>query len=145
MKKTPLKRKSKTDLARVKEDLWQACRAFAKEKYKQKDGTHKCFTCDKPIEKSNCQLGHFIPNAAGGALLRYHPHNLRLQCYFDNINLGSNGSEFYRRLVIEHGQDYVDNLFRLKHKTAKADVIFHQNLLDLYLEGDEEAIVNFLQ
>ena len=145
MRKTPLRRKSKTDIAKLKEQLWQLCREFAKNKYKQKDGTHRCFTCDKPIEKANCQLGHFIPNASCGALLRYHPHNLRLQCYYDNINLGGNGSEFYRQLVETEGQAYVDNIFRLKQKTVKADILFYQKLIELYTQGVEKDIIDFLE
>ena len=135
MKKNPLKK--------IKDALWQECRVFFKRNYLVND-IHKCFTCSKPIEKSNCQLGHFIPSSVGGALLRYHPHNLRLQCYYCNINLGGNGSEFYKRLVIEKDQEYVDRLFVLKSKTTKADIIFYTKLKELYEEGKEQNIVSFL-
>ena len=56
---------------------------------------------------------------AATLLLRYNLDNLRLQCYYENINLGGNGSEFYRRMVLENGQEFVDNLFKLKYATAK--------------------------
>lgn len=120
MKKTPLKRKSKSDTKKVQDKLWQECRRIQIAKYQQKDGTWKCFTCDKQIDGVNKQLGHFIPNSVGGALLRFNLDNLRLQCYYCNINLGGNGSEFYKRLVETEGQDFVDNLFALKHQTVKA-------------------------
>ena len=131
MRKTPLKRKSKSETRKTQDKLWQECRRIIKAKYILKDGTYKCFTCDKPIEGSNCQLGHFIPNSTGGALLRYNLDNLRLQCYYENINLGGNGSEFYRRMVIENGQEFVDNLFKLKHQTTKADT-HYLTLLEQY-------------
>lgn len=134
----------KITITSVKKTLWEECRKFAKAKY-VKDGGHFCFTCSKPIEKANCQLGHFIPSSVGGALLRYHPENLKLQCYYCNINLGGNGSEFYRRLVVESGQEYVDKLFRIKNKTVKADITFHLKLLSLYTMGDEKSIVQFLE
>ena len=137
-------RKRKTELRKTKDLLWELCRTFFKNKY-LKNGQHFCFTCDKPIEKANCQLGHFIPSKVGGALLRYHPNNLRLQCYYDNINLGGNGSEFYPRLIEEIGQKEIDKLFALKHKSIKADLIFYNTLIELYKDGDEKKIVEYLE
>jgi hypothetical protein len=119
MKRTALKRKSKSETKKIQDELWQECRRITKAKY-LRNGKYYCFTCDKEIEGSNCQLGHFIPNSVGGALLRYNLDNLRLQCYYDNINLGGNGSEFYRRMVAENGQEFVDKLFELKNQTVKA-------------------------
>lgn len=120
MKKTPLKRKSKSDTKKIQDKLWQECRRIQIIRYITQSGSWKCFTCNKDISGSNRQLGHFIPNSVGGALLRFNLDNLRLQCYYCNINLGGNGSEFYKRLVETEGQDFVDNLFKLKHQTVKA-------------------------
>jgi hypothetical protein len=125
MKKTPLKRKSKSPIKKIQEELWQECRRISLAKY-EINGKHFCYTCDKQVESSNRQLGHFIPNSVGGALLRYNLDNLRIQCYYCNINLGGNGSEFYKRLLSEKGQEYIDNLFYLKSQTTKA--------IDLYIE-----------
>jgi ribosomal protein L37AE/L43A len=121
MKRTSIKRKSKSSTRKLQDELWQECRRIAIEKYKQKDGTWKCFTCGKPIDGSNKQLGHFIPNSVGGALLRYNLDNLRLQCYYCNINLGGNGSTFYKNLLEENGQEYINKLFQLKGQTTKAE------------------------
>lgn len=112
-----MRRKSKSPIKQIQDLLWEECRRITKARY---PAPHHCFTCEKEIEGSNCQLGHFIPNSVGGALLRYNLDNLRLQCYHCNINLGGNGSEFYRRLVKEKGQKYVDDLFILKNQTTKA-------------------------
>lgn len=131
MKRTKLKRKSKSETRKVQDELWQECRRISLKRYLQKDETHRCFTCDKPVEGSNRQLGHFIPNSVGGALLRYNLDNLRIQCYYCNINLGGNGSEFYRRLLKEKGQEYIDKLFQLKNQTVKA-LDHYKQLLDEY-------------
>lgn len=131
MKRTPLKRKSKSDNRKLQDELWQHCRRIMIERYKLKDGTWRCFTCDKPIDGSNKQLGHFIPNSVGGALLRYNLHNLRLQCYYCNINLGGNGAIFYKKLLEEAGQDYIDRLFQLKGQTIKA-IDHYKDLLEQY-------------
>lgn len=119
MRKTKLKRKSKSETRKVQDELWQECRRIALIRY-LKNGKHYCYTCDKEVDGSNRQLGHFIPNSVGGALLRYNLDNLRIQCYYCNINLGGNGSEFYRRLLKENGQEYIDKLFTLKGQTTKA-------------------------
>jgi hypothetical protein len=120
MRKTPLKRKSKSETRKVQDELWQHCRRISLAKY-IRNGKHYCYTCDKEVDGSNRQLGHFIPNSVGGALLRYNLDNLRIQCYYCNINLGGNGSEFYRRLLKDKGQEYIDNLFKLKGQTVKAN------------------------
>lgn len=119
MKRTPLKRKSKSETRKTQDLLWQECRRIVMREYEVK-GRNYCFTCDKPISGSNRQLGHFIPNSVGGALLRYDLDNLRPQCYYCNINLGGNGAVFYKKLLVEKGQEYIDRLFQLKGKTTKA-------------------------
>lgn len=117
MKRSPLKRKSKSDNRKLQDEIWQHCRRITLAKYPE---PHTCFTCDKPVSGSNRQLGHFIANSVGGALLRYNLDNLRLQCYYCNINLGGNGAVFYKKLLEEKGQEHIDNLFRLKTQTIKA-------------------------
>ncbi len=118
--KKPKRAKIASEVKKAKKRLWELCRQVTATRYKD-----ICFTCDKPIAGSNRQLGHFIPNSVGGAILRYHLDNLRWQCYYDNINLGGNGSEFYPRLVKEIGQERVDNLFILKKKFIKADLPYY--------------------
>ena len=115
-----MKRKSKSDTKKIQDALWNECKRIIRKRYTMLNGKMYCFTCGKEVIGSNAQTGHFIPNSVGGALLRYNLDNLRLQCYYDNINLGGNGGEFYRRLVKEKGQDFVDNLFKLKQQTVKA-------------------------
>lgn len=133
--KSKIKRKSKSETRKVQDELWQECRRIILARY-ERSGKHYCFTCDKEVEGSNRQLGHFIPNSVGGALLRYNLDNLRIQCYYDNINLGGNGSEFYRRLVKEKGQEYVENLFKLKGQTIKA-LDHYKELLSEYKNINE--------
>lgn len=133
MRRTTLKRKSKSETRKVQDALWQECRRIIMSRYSE---PHKCFTCDKLIEGSNRQLGHFIANSVGGAMLRYNLDNLRLQCYYCNINLGGNGSEFYRRLVNEKGQPFVDALFVLKNQGTVNALDHYKKLLEEYKTVD---------
>jgi hypothetical protein len=130
MRTKPLRRKSKTPAAKQKEILWQLCKQITRNRYRREDGSYRCFTCDKEVDVP--QTGHFIPSAACGAYLRYDLRNLRLQCFYCNINLGGNGAEFYKRLVAEVGQDQVDKLFSDKNVLVKADKHFYQELIDRY-------------
>ena len=118
-RKTGLKRKSKSETRVVQDLLWNECRRIILGRYAKNEKNY-CFTCEKEIEKQNRQVGHFIPNSVGGALLRYNLDNLRPQCYYCNINLGGNGSLFYKKLLEEKDQKYIDNLFKLKGQTIKA-------------------------
>ena len=116
LKKTPLKRKSKSPMANVQTLLWEECKRIIRAKY-----GNTCYTCGKTgLVGSSWQTGHFIPNSVGGASLRYELKNLRPQCYRCNIDLSGNGAVFYRLLVEREGQKYVDDLFLQKQKMVKA-------------------------
>ena len=126
MKKSPLRRKSKSDTRKVQDSLWEHCKRIIRAKY-----GNTCYTCGKMgLEGSNWHTGHFIPNSVGGALLRYNLNNLRPQCYSCNINSGGNGSAFYLALLNREGQQYIDDLFALKNKTVKASDHFIQLLAE---------------
>lgn len=119
-------KKQKT-VKQLKKILWEECRRIAIAKY-----GNTCFTCGKFCEGSGMHLGHFLPSAACGAFLRYDLRNLRIQCYFCNINLGGNGSEYYPRLVQEMGQGHVDQIFRDKHISVKADSHWYLSKIEEY-------------
>lgn len=80
-----------------------------------------CYTCGKSgLSGSNWHTGHLWPKASLGAYLKYDIRVLRPQCYHCNINLGGNGAVFYRKMIEEHGQDYVDDLEADRRITTKA-------------------------
>lgn len=132
--KSRLKKKSKTDIAKLKDKLWELCKQIIRRRY-----GNSCYTCPKTgLEKSNWHTGHFIPSASGGAILRYDLRNLRPQCYHCNINHSGNGAFFYRRLVEDEGQEYVDKLFQDKNIIVKADAMFYNSLIEKYEKILEE-------
>lgn len=120
-------RAKKTPEKKLKEELWELCRKITEKRY-----TNVCFTCGKAVAGSNRHLGHFIPRSVGGTLLKYNLDNLRWQCYYDNINLGGNGSEYYRRLVQEIGLERVESLFEMKKTLVKSDRKFYESLISEY-------------
>lgn len=117
----------KPTITQVQKKLWIQCKRIVRDIYKRGDGTFDCYTCDqKNLVGSNCQTGHFIAKSVCGAYLKYDLRNLRIQCFRCNCNLSGNGAIFYRNLVRDEGQKYVDDLFVDKQKSIKA--------IDRYLE-----------
>ncbi len=120
MAKIPSKPKKKTP-SQLKKILWEHCKRITRARYADGNGNWHCYTCGRLIDDpSKAHTGHFIPSSTCGAFLRYDLRNLRVQCYACNINGGGQGALFYKNLVRDNGQEYVDTLFRDKEKTVKA-------------------------
>lgn len=129
MKRTQLKRKSKSLIRKTQDLLWQECRRIIKLKY-----GNTCYTCGKTgLEGANWQIGHLIPNSTCGAYLRYDLRNLRPQCYHCNINGGGQGATFLLRLQEREGKVYADGIFRDKQVIVKAQD-HYEKLLKEYKE-----------
>jgi hypothetical protein len=127
MKKTPLRKKSKSDIRKVQDLLWQECRRIIDEQY-----GHDCYTCTaKNLQGSNRQLGH-VPwaKASLGAYLKYDLRVLRYQCYRCNINLGGSGAQAYKRMLKEEGQAFMDKLEQDRNITVKASDYYHKLLME---------------
>lgn len=111
-------KKKLQSISKLKKVLWEFCKQIIRLRF-----GNKCFTCGTSnLEGSNWQTGHFIPSSICGVSLRWELRNLRPQCFRCNISLGGNGTIFYKRLVETMGQQYVDELFRMKEiKNVVAD------------------------
>lgn len=127
-RETAVKRKRRTPEARLRVQLWELCKEIIRKRY-----GNICYTCGKEgLSGSSWQTGHFIPRSVCGAYLRYDLRNLRPQCYRCNIDLSGNGAVFYRNLVRDEGQAYVDTLFSDKERVITANRAFYQFLIDEY-------------
>lgn len=116
-----MKKPKKLTIGKIQKLLWEECKRIIRARYIKHDGTWNCFTCGRLIdEPAKAQTGHFIPSSICGAYLRYDLRNLRIQCYGCNINAGGNQAYYYRNLVQENGQEYVDAIFQDKNKIVKA-------------------------
>lgn len=127
---TPKRRKVSTPEKLLKKKLWQLCKVIIRAKY-----GNDCYTCGKSgLVGSNWHTGHFIPSATCGLYLRYDLRNLRPQCFDCNINLGGNGSAFYRRLMADEGSDYVERLFEDKQRITPSGKLFILDKISEYTE-----------
>lgn len=84
---------------------------FIRQKYADKDGNIKCYTCPtiRPLKKM--QNGHFVSRRYLGT--RYDERNCRPQCWYCNGHGYGNGRpvEFAEGLKREYGPGIVDELF----------------------------------
>jgi len=127
MRKSPLRKKSKDSIRQIQDKIWVEAKRIVDEQF----GTD-CYTCGKKnLQGRDKQLGHMIPKASLGAFLKYDIRLLRNQCFSCNIWRGGNGAEFYRRMLKEQGQMYMDKLLKDRNKTVKASD-FYPKLLAEY-------------
>lgn len=109
----------------------------------------KCKTCGKVCEDGDFQAGHFEPSSTCGILLRYHPHNIHGQGgYCCNINRHGQqkmGVEYTIKMVAQYGLEYVQHLRSMKVSTVHTPAHFYETMIELYDQGDEQKIVDYLE
>jgi hypothetical protein len=128
MKRTKLRKKSKSQTKKLQDELWELCKQIIRKKY-----GNVCYTCGKEnLKGSNWHTGHMIAKASLGAFLKYDLRVLRPQCYHCNVNLGGNGAEFYRRMVEIEGKKYVESIYKDKQILLKADELWYNNKIEEY-------------
>lgn len=116
MKKTPLKRKSKSDQKKLEDKIWKLAREITDKRYPS-----ICYTCGATgLTGANKQLGHMWAKASLGAYLKYDLRLLRWQCYRCNINHGGMGADFYTRMLKEIGTKAMKQLEKDRDITVKA-------------------------
>ena len=134
------KAKKKPSISKLKIKLWK----IVADRIKARD-KGVCYTSGKIVSGTNAHCGHGMPNSICGARLRYHPKNLHCQSYYENIHASGNGVQYYQNQVRDYGQTRVNELYALKNKYIKADIIFYMTLIDLYTNASWEEIEDFLE
>ncbi len=128
MKRTPLRKKSKSIVKKLQDKLWDECKRIIRTRH-----GNTCYTCGKAnLGGSNWHTGHMWAKASLGSHLKYDLRILRPQCYHCNINLGGQGASFYSRMVRENGQVYMDDLEKEKQILTKADEIWYKEKIETY-------------
>lgn len=95
------------NLTQLQNTLWELCKKIVRLKY-----PHNCYTCPQMgLEASNMHTGHYYPDGALGASMKYDLRILRLQCYNCNINLGGMGGVYRENMRKEIGVEAEQKLF----------------------------------
>jgi hypothetical protein len=148
MKRTKLKRKSKSPTAILQQKLVEVSHTYIRlrDSINPDEIRGYCFDCGTYTEGRHFQAGHFIADASGGAILRYHPHNMHGQASGCNMKVSQERVkiEYTIKMQEKYGIDYVNFLRSLKNKSIKADEIFYRKMIELYEKGDEDSIVQYL-
>lgn len=97
------------------DDLWPLVREYIR----KRDG-YTCVTCGAHCEGSNRQTGHMYPSSLCGFALRYHPHNLAIQCGEPCNGTGMGEQDrFIEAAYAKHGREVVDGVRNLYRETRK--------------------------
>lgn len=134
--KTPKRRFKKKSPKTLQNKIWKLCKEITRKKY-----GNECYTCtQKNLVGSNWQTGHFIPKAILDPYLKYDLRVLRPQCMRCNYDLGGNGAEFMRKMIIREGQEYVDQIFRERRfdVSSKEAYTYYESLIPRYEQILEE-------
>ena len=84
---------------------------------------NRCVTCGRlyPISgRGVIQAGHFIVGRHNATL--FDPRNCFPQCYGCNIGKKGNVVKFYKFMLLNFGQDVINDLERLDNTTVKYEV-----------------------
>lgn len=106
--KKPLKRKSKTPLAKAKERAWSAFSLYIRNKYADNEGLVSCYTCGKRLEIKSMQAGHGI-GGRNNAIL-FEERVVRPQEMGCNVYGRGQYAIFTRKLIDELGLEEYDQI-----------------------------------
>lgn len=109
MKRTRLKRKSKSKNAKLKAKLWQVFSAYIKAR-----DNYTCYTCGRRGVGGGIHAGHFVPKSVGGLALYFDERNVHAQCFNCNINLSGNQYLYGKKLGKK-----AEELYKLKGQITK--------------------------
>lgn len=128
MKRTKIRKKSKTPLAKAKAKLWKVL----KQLLDIRDGD-VCISCGTSgLVGANKHGGHFIPSSSCGGNLRYDLRNVFNQCATCNLFRNGAGAEYTLALQKKFGNEFVEKIIADKQLGIKLDVIYVDSLREYY-------------
>lgn len=126
MKRSKLKKKSKTKISTIQNKLWEIIKKIIRLKYPP-----ICYTCGATsLKGSNLQTGHMWAKASLGAYLKYDLRILKIQCFSCNIWQGGRGADFYAKMLKEIGQEEMEKLQKDRQVTVNAYTHYSKLLVE---------------
>lgn len=128
MKRTRIKRMSRTPLAKAKLKLWSSLKKIID----IRDG-NICISCGATgLVGHNKHGGHFIPSSSCGGFLRYDIRNVHNQCATCNLFRNGAGAEYTLTLQKKYGHKFVEQIIIDKQVSIKLDVEYVTKLTEYY-------------
>ncbi len=144
LKRSGIKKKSKTPIAIAKEKLWQTL----KKVIAIRDGDI-CISCGAGgLSGHNKHGGHFIPSSSCGGFLRYDIRNVHVQCATCNLFRNGAGAEYTRSLEKKYGTNFVDKVIEDKQVEVKLDMKFITGMNEYYktlLDLNQKQLISSTQ
>lgn len=108
--------------------------SYVRQKYADKEGMVKCYTCEDVYHYKRLQCGHYISRLF--KYTRWDLNNLRPQCFYCNMRRAGCAFIFRENLVKELGTEVVENmeqrarlLFKEKDEWTRAILLEGEALL----------------
>jgi len=128
MKRTGIKRKSKGEIPKLKEKLWELCKLI-----NRKEQPNVCYTCGAVgLQGSNWNTGHLWAMASLSTHLKYDMRVLRSQCMVCNIHRGGMGADYRKNMEKEIGKKAMNALELERRISIKADRFWYENKIEEY-------------
>ena len=92
----------------------------------------ECYTCGVKKEYKKQQAGHFASRRHYST--RWDEYNVQVQCYSCNICQQGMQFEFGKRLCLQYGDNFAEDLMIKSHKTVKFADVDLIDMIDYYTE-----------
>jgi hypothetical protein len=120
MKRTPLRRKGKSNVSQLRNKCDKLLQEEGKRRYR------KCEVCDNPI---SC-LHHFFPKSTSSRL-RYDWGNLIPICNGCHMRHHQAGDpSIHAKIILNRGQNWYDQLDRTRHEIIRVNKGYYEEILE---------------
>jgi hypothetical protein len=111
------KKKKPLSITKIKKKLDAVFSQYIRQKYADKNGNCKCYTCDYVNHWKKLQNGHFVSRYY--LATRFDERNCRPQCFTCNMYRNGMTPDFSDRLEKELGKGITEELYREARKISK--------------------------
>ncbi len=126
LKRSPLKRKGKSEFSKAKEKAWKAFSLYIRTRDK-----FTCYTCGKNLKGSRTlHAGHFISRTHASVL--FDEINVHAQCMYCNMFLSGNTGIYADNLIRDYGIDKFQDLLKRSRQIKQWKVYELETLADQY-------------
>lgn len=131
-----LKKKPKSDLAKMEDKLWDIFSVFIRLRDSDGQGVGKCFTCGKILHWTKGDCGHGIPRQHKAT--KFNEWNNHLQCKSCNGFQGGMREKYKENMDKKYGNGTWDKMVVASKQTASWGPLVLKNNIDYYTQKVSE-------
>jgi hypothetical protein len=130
------KKKSKTDLKKLEDKLWDIFSLYIRLRDSDKDGICKCFTCNHRAHYTKMDCGHGIPRQHKAT--KFSEMNNHAQCKRCNGFEGGRREVYKEQMNKVYGHQTWDKMEIASKQTVHTSIALLQNNIDYYTQRVNE-------